>query len=104
MPQLTRRHLLGVAGAAAVASTSAGVTAPSAAAMPRLPGSRSRIDVHCHHIPDFYRRSLAEHGVLTAGGIPIPAWTPELAVSFMDDYGIAAQVVSVSEPGVTYLP
>jgi predicted TIM-barrel fold metal-dependent hydrolase len=72
--------------------------------MPRLPGSRSRIDVHCHHIPDFYRRSLAEHGVLTAGGIPIPAWTPELAVSFMDDYGIAAQVVSVSEPGVTYLP
>ena len=64
----------------------------------------SRIDVHCHHIPDFYRKSLAEHGIVTAGGVPIPAWSPTTAVKFMDDYGIAAQVVSISEPGVTYLP
>lgn len=64
----------------------------------------SRIDVHCHHIPDFYRKSLAEYGIITAGGIPLPAWSPGMAVNFMDNYGIAAQVVSISEPGVTYLP
>lgn len=64
----------------------------------------TRIDVHCHHIPDFYRLSMAEHGIVTAGGIPIPPWAPELAVAFMNEYGIAAQVVSISEPGVYYLP
>lgn len=62
-----------------------------------------RIDVHCHHIPDFYRVSLASQGVLTAGGIPIPPWTPELAVNFMNEYGIQCQVLSISEPGVTHL-
>ena len=62
-----------------------------------------RIDVHCHHIPDFYRSSLAEHGIFTAGGVHIPAWSPELAVAFMGEYGIQTQVVSISEPGVYYL-
>lgn len=71
---------------------------------PELPQSPFRIDVHCHHVPDFYRASLAEHGILTAGGIPIPAWTPEYAVLFMDEYAISTQVVSISEPGVGYLP
>jgi len=99
-PAVGRRSLLGGA-AGVVAST---VALPSLASAAAAPGGRIRIDVHCHHIPDFYRLSLAEHGVLTAGGIPIPAWTPELAVEFMDDYGVAAQVVSISEPGVTYLP
>lgn len=63
-----------------------------------------RVDVHCHHIPDFYRQSLAEHGIVTAGGIPLPTWTPELAVTFMDEYGIQVQILSISEPGVYYLP
>lgn len=63
-----------------------------------------RIDVHCHHIPDFYRAALAEHGIVTAGGIPVPAWTPEYAVAFMSEYGIQTQVVSISEPGVTFMP
>ncbi|WP_166682990.1 amidohydrolase family protein [Streptomyces aquilus] len=64
---------------------------------------RDRIDVHCHLIPDFYRRSLAAHGITNIGGVPIPAWSPTLAVDFMNRYGIQTQVVSVSEPGVTYL-
>ncbi|WP_394831093.1 amidohydrolase [Pendulispora rubella] len=66
-------------------------------------GSPYRVDVHCHHIPDFYRLSLEEHGLFTAGGIPFPAWSPELAVHFMDNYSIQVQVVSISEPGVYYL-
>jgi predicted TIM-barrel fold metal-dependent hydrolase len=68
------------------------------------PSGNYRIDVHCHLIPDFYRLSLAAHGILTAGGIPIPPWSPLLATGFMDEYGIQAQVLSISEPGVYYLP
>lgn len=68
------------------------------------PGGNFRIDVHCHHIPDFYRLALSAYGIFTAGGIPIPPWTPELAVGFMDEYGIQAQVLSISEPGVYFLP
>ncbi|AXQ27933.1 amidohydrolase [Solimonas sp. K1W22B-7] len=68
------------------------------------PGGNYRVDVHCHHIPDFYRVSLAAHGIVTAGGIPIPPWTPQLAVNFMNKYGIQTQIVSISEPGVAYLP
>lgn len=67
------------------------------------PTGNYRIDVHCHHIPDFYRASLASRGVLTAGGIPIPAWSPQMAVNFMNNYGIGVQVVSISEPGVGHL-
>lgn len=69
-----------------------------------LPSGNFRVDVHCHHIPDFYRVSLAAHGIVAAGGFPIPPWSPQLAVGFMDRYGIQTQVVSISEPGVAYLP
>ncbi|MGW2344383.1 amidohydrolase family protein [Streptomyces sp. NPDC001661] len=64
---------------------------------------RDRVDVHCHLIPDFYRKSLTAHGITEIGGVPVPAWSPALAVDFMNRYGIETQVVSVSEPGVTYL-
>lgn len=63
-----------------------------------------RIDVHCHHIPDFYRQSLADNGITTAGGIDLPSWTPDLAVDFMNKFAIQSQVLSISEPGVYYLP
>ncbi|MEU6472500.1 amidohydrolase family protein [Streptomyces massasporeus] len=75
-------------------------SAPSSAPVRR---GRDRIDVHCHLIPDFYRRDLAAHGITEIGGVPVPTWSPDLAVNFMNRYGIQTQVVSVSEPGVTYL-
>ena len=99
-----RRALLAGTGAGLASAALPATSAAAATDLPGLGGDPFRIDVHCHHIPDFYRLSLSDHGVLTAGGIPIPAWSPTLAVKFMDDYGIAAQVVSISEPGVTYLP
>lgn len=95
MNPFSRRSLL--------AGTAAGLTAAALPGTAAASGEVARIDVHCHHIPDFYRKSLAEHGIVTAGGIPIPPWSPQLAVQFMNDYGIGTQVVSISEPGVTYL-
>lgn len=104
---LGRRAILGgaAAGLASIALPPGNAqAATTSAGLLGLGATPTRIDVHCHHIPDFYRLSMAEHGILTAGGIPIPPWEPALAVAFMDEYGIAAQVVSISEPGVYYLP
>lgn len=64
----------------------------------------TRIDVHAHLIPDFYRQAMRDHGVEGDGGIPIPSWSPRAAVGFMDKFGIQAQVVSLSEPGFGFLP
>lgn len=64
----------------------------------------TRIDVHAHLIPDFYLAAMKAHGVQGDGGIPIPSWSPSQAVKFMDKFGIQAQVVSLSEPGLGFLP
>ena len=84
-------------GATGAATSSGGSTETT-------PTGNFRIDVHCHHIPDFYRLALTEYGILTAGGIPIPPWSPALATGFMDEYGIQTQILSISEPGVYFLP
>jgi predicted TIM-barrel fold metal-dependent hydrolase len=100
-----RRQLLKQAfsvGAASAGAVASGLPSLSQAAT--SPSGNFRIDVHCHHIPEFYRHSLWAHGIFTAGGIPLPSWSPSAAVDFMDRYGIQVQVVSISEPGVTYLP
>ena len=99
-PAIGRRTLI---GGAAGGLASASLSTETAAALPLLSGPPTRIDVHCHHIPDFYRQSLADHGITDAGGKALPDWSPQSAVTFMNNFGIAAQVVSISEPGVAYL-
>lgn len=63
----------------------------------------NRIDMHAHMLPPDYRASLVEHGYGTIAGLPLPEWSPEAAVDFMERYGIQTQVLSVSDPGVNYL-
>lgn len=96
--------LQGCGSSSAAELGSAGSSGGSSSGGSPPPSGNYRIDVHCHLIPDFYRLSLASHGILTAGGIPIPPWSPLLATAFMDEYGIQTQVLSISEPGVYYLP
>lgn len=62
-----------------------------------------RIDLHAHFLPPEYRASLLAQGYATIGGYPTPEWSPERALDFMGRYDIQAQVVSVSDPGVSYL-
>lgn len=59
----------------------------------------ARIDVHNHLIPPRYQARLDELG-LTAGGIPAPAWSEDLALAAMDAHAVETAVVSVSTPGV----
>lgn len=62
-----------------------------------------RVDLHAHVIAPVYRQALEDAGRGMIGGIPVPEWTPELALGFMDEYGIALQMLSVSDPGVAFL-
>lgn len=59
----------------------------------------TRIDTHHHIVPPAYAAWLARRGI-TAGGLPIPAWSVEGSLDLMDSAGIASAVFSVSTPGV----
>jgi predicted TIM-barrel fold metal-dependent hydrolase len=57
-----------------------------------------RIDTHHHIVPAFYRDWLDKRGH-TAGGLPIPDWSVDSALQFMDAHKIATAIFSVSTPG-----
>src|SRR5690349_18622758 len=58
-----------------------------------------RIDTHNHIVPAPYADWLRSKG-LDAGGLPIPEWSPESAIAFMDKHRIQTAIMSVSTPGV----
>jgi predicted TIM-barrel fold metal-dependent hydrolase len=59
-----------------------------------------RIDTHHHLLPSFYREWLAKLGVFEAGGVAIPAWSPEDSLAFMDSAGVQTAILSLTTPGV----
>jgi len=61
-----------------------------------------RIDVHAHYLSPAYKAALEAREMWLIGGIPVPDWTPELALGFMDAHGIDVQMLSVSDPGVEF--
>lgn len=62
-----------------------------------------RLDLHAHAVTPACRAALARAGVELIGGIPVPPWSPELALEFMDAHGIRRQYLSLSDPGVDFL-
>jgi predicted TIM-barrel fold metal-dependent hydrolase len=57
------------------------------------------IDVHHHILPDFFWQATNEqHGPV--GGIAPAHWSPQSAVSFLDDAKIDVAITSISSPGV----
>ncbi|MGE0623614.1 MAG: amidohydrolase family protein [Pseudomonadales bacterium] len=61
-----------------------------------------KIDVHQHVLPPVYVEALNASGISTAGGIPLPGWSPDAALEMMDRQGIGTAVLSVSSPGVHF--
>lgn len=94
-----RRQLLKSAIGAGVA-----VASGMAPLMAKASAAPTRIDMHAHLLPNFYRQALAAYNVGSVEGQPVPAWSPSTAVSFMDKFGIATQVLSLPEPGLAFLP
>lgn len=64
---------------------------------------KRRIDVHQHVMPPFWRERMKETGC-NPNNYPLPPWTPELAIAFMDSMEIASGILSLTTPGVTYWP
>jgi 6-methylsalicylate decarboxylase len=93
-----RRELL--KSAIGLAVTSGGLLP----ALTRAATAPTRIDMHAHVIPDFYRKAMNDYQVSGDGGVGIPSWSTSAAVSFMNKFGFQAQVVSLSEPGFGFLP
>lgn len=58
-----------------------------------------RIDTHHHIVPACYADWLTRRGI-SAGGLPIPSWSPEASLDLMDQSGIERAYFSVSTPGV----
>ncbi|KAI5460226.1 hypothetical protein BGZ63DRAFT_426166 [Mariannaea sp. PMI_226] len=65
-------------------------------------GSKAKVDVHAHYVPDFYAQALKDAGhVPGPDGMPaIPAWTPENHLSWMQNQSIDMAYLSISSPGV----
>lgn len=74
--------------------------APSAHAAPAT--GPYRVDLHAHFLPPEYRAAVLGAGLLAPGGLPLPQWTPDAALEFMDRFGIDAQVLSISDPSVRF--
>jgi 6-methylsalicylate decarboxylase len=58
-----------------------------------------RIDVHQHLMPPFYARAMEEHGGDPSDS-PMPKWSPELAIDYMDSHEIGTAILSLSSPSV----
>ena len=66
-----------------------------------MPNAARRIDVHCHFTPEFYRAEVLAAGLMPTSGV-YPAWSPELALEFMDGHGIETSIISIPHPGVHF--
>lgn len=62
-----------------------------------------RIDVHHHVIPPFYVEVLRQEGITEAvPGVSFPNWNIDDMITMLDQQGIAAAIVSISEPGIYF--
>src|SRR5580698_10618638 len=58
-----------------------------------------RIDVHQHLMPPFYAGAMEANGGDPSDS-PLPKWSPELAIDYMDSHQIRTGILSLSAPSV----
>ena len=99
MTELDRRTFL----TAAVSALGLGSTAPGerllAAAQTAAPARASRIDIHHHFAPPAWVTEVKGRPLLQAANTN---WTPAQSVEDMDRGGVAAAVVSITNPGLWF--
>ncbi len=63
------------------------------------------IYLHAHFLPPRYREAALAHGQAHPDGMPaLPEWDENDALGMMDNVGIAAAALSISSPGVEFMP
>ena len=60
-------------------------------------------DVHHHAVPPFYAEALRQAGLEIIDGFPIPAWSVEQSLAFMERASIAFATLALTIPGVDFL-
>ena len=58
----------------------------------------AQVDVHSHMIPDSYMEAVKAHGMEMDEGFPIPSWSADAHLKFMDEAGIKTSVLTMPAP------
>lgn len=58
----------------------------------------AQIDIHSHMIPESYLTAIKAHGMEMDEGFPIPSWSAEEHLKFMDEAGIQTSVLTMPAP------
>ena len=58
----------------------------------------AQVDVHSHMIPASYLEAVKAHGMEMDEGFPIPSWSAEEHLSFMEEAGIRTSVLTMPAP------
>ncbi len=58
--------------------------------------------MHHHILPPDYLAALANAGITSSGGRPIPEWDIQNTLAQMDRHAIATAITSISEPGIYF--
>lgn len=56
------------------------------------------IDIHAHFTTDSYLKMIEKHGASMEDGFPLPSWSAEEHLEFMDQCGIEWSLISLSSP------
>ncbi|KAJ0418420.1 hypothetical protein BJY00DRAFT_314983 [Aspergillus carlsbadensis] len=80
-------------------------TVPHASSESLTPTTMSKIDLHSHYVPDFWREESILAGYGEPDGIPgIPAWSEEAHLEFMAQANITKSILSITSPGTHLIP
>ncbi len=64
--------------------------------------SSTRIDVHHHVLPEFYKDAQRAAGISGSAYRGFPEWTPEKLLALMEDHQIDSTILSFSSPGIYF--
>ncbi len=56
------------------------------------------IDAHCHYLTERYVEALKKYGRIDEDGFPVPAWSLETQLQYMETCGIGHALLSLSTP------
>ena len=62
----------------------------------------TRIDVHHHVLPEFYKDAQRAAGISGTAYRGFPEWTPEKSLALMANHQIAATILSFTSPGIYF--
>jgi predicted TIM-barrel fold metal-dependent hydrolase len=73
---------------------------PSANANPGMNANPRRIDVHHHMLPPEYANLTRDRILeITSGDATVLKWTPDITLEQMEQFGVAASILSLPVPG-----